>query len=167
MTDNDWVVTVVVDTEKTTEEIVRWEVNLSEFDGSIARVPDWGIHATLYMPGKWPLRTAVEQAIREIDKTHGVGPAPRIDGAYAIRESDYRRISDMPKAKLLSTTESLALVGVSRSRFCQLRSTDDNFPKPAAILGKRPLWDERAMQKYALNRNIKPGRSKTLEPVTA
>jgi predicted DNA-binding transcriptional regulator AlpA len=57
----------------------------------------------------------------------------------------------------LGLTEIATLLGVSRQRVHQLRSTYADFPEPVADLASGPIWHERDISTWHATHAVRPG----------
>jgi excisionase family DNA binding protein len=138
------------------DDLVRLaELIENEADGSVAAVPGRGVSVTLWIEG-FDVVKAPAIAADTADRLVGAEPSV----VEVMTEDEYLRRSDEPTLpELLSAPEVADVLAVSRQRVHQLRSLRA-FPKPLVELRTGPIWDARAIQRFASEWKRKPGRPK-------
>lgn len=69
-----------------------------------------------------------------------------------------RELERSPMPELVGVAEAEAVLGVSRQRFHQIRSTHASFPAPLTEVAATPLWTRAAIDQFVRGWNRKPGR---------
>jgi hypothetical protein len=128
-------------------------------DASVAAIPDFGQWTVSfgyeYEDGDYldPLgRSSYElKEIGEVDTSHVVAVQ-----VLTVDELE-RRASRPTMPQLIGSSEVGDILRVSRQRVHQLRD-NPGFPRPLVEVAMGPLWDERAVEKFAREWQRKPGR---------
>lgn len=151
---DDWVVSFTFNVDPSIETMDRWETQVEGLDGSVARIPNRGVHVTTYASGGMSVIEAAEKMANEV--MHIVHAEPV--GMEVAREAEWHRRADEPTLpELMSAAEIAEELGISRQRVHQLRRTA-MFPEPLADLRGGAVWDAAAVRKFSRDWKRQPGR---------
>lgn len=150
----DWVITFTFDADPPMETMDCWESALISVDGSVARIPGYGVDVTTYAPGELAMMDAAAKAAGMVGHVVDAKPV----GMEVLREPQWRRRAEAPTMpELMSAAEIADELSVSRQRVHQLRELAA-FPAPLAELRGGAVWDAAAVRKFAQGWDRKPGR---------
>jgi hypothetical protein len=159
----DWVITFTFDLDPVIDEMDFWQNELEHVDASVARIPNRGVHVTVYAPGSMPMIEAAEKMAAEV--AHVIQAKPT--GVEVVNEVEWARRADAPTMpELMSAAEIAEELEISRQRVHQLRETAA-FPAPLAELRGGAVWDAAAVRKFASSWERRPGRPKVVRPKPA
>ncbi|MGI8524145.1 MAG: helix-turn-helix transcriptional regulator [Nocardioides sp.] len=149
-----WVTTLTYDLDLTEDEHDRLADQLDELDAGLANIPDHGLDVTYWTDAAGPLEAA--RVAR--DHVSGVMDGEPV-GVEVVDASTHERRADAPTLPRLVSAPEVAemLGGVSRQRVHQLRA-HKSFPAPVFELKTGPIWDARAIERFARDWARKPGR---------
>lgn len=152
---DDWVITFRFGTDPSMTEMDRWEGQLADLDGSVARIPGRGVDVTVYAPGALEIGDAIGKMAGEVAQVLHLGPPA---GLEVVREAERKHRAETPTMpELMSAAEIAEELGVARQRVHQLRQ-NTAFPAPLAELRGGAVWDAAAVRKFAGGWERKPGR---------
>ncbi|MGW5439801.1 helix-turn-helix transcriptional regulator [Nocardia asteroides] len=147
-----WVARFAFDRRADADQLDAWEDELIAHDGVVSQ-NERGIEVSVYVEAVDPV-SATAQAHTVISTVVKL-PATAIE---VVTEAEHARRADAPTLpELVSAPEVGELLGVSRQRVHQLRSTA-TFPKPLFELRTGPVWDAVPIRKFAEEWQRKPGR---------
>ncbi len=149
-----WVTTLTYALDLTEAEHDRLADELDKLDAGLASIPEHGVDVTYWTDADDPLDAA--RVAR--DHVSGVMHGDPV-GVEVVDESTYERRADAPTLPRLVSAPEVAemLGGVSRQRVHQLR-VQESFPEPLVELRTGPIWDARAIERFARDWSRKPGR---------
>ncbi len=151
-----WVVTLTYDVRPDEDEIVVWGERLEMHAGSVASLPERGVGVTLWVEAPDPIQAAsmARQLSYAVVRSDPVGIA-------VVTEGEHRRCADEPTLPELVAAPEVGeiLGGLSRQRVYQVRHVA-GFPEPLYRLRTGPVWDRRAIEKFARSWTRRPGRPK-------
>lgn len=149
-----WVVTLTYDLNFTEVEHDRLADELDMLDASLASIPEHGVDVTYWTSAPDPL----EAARIARDHVSGVMHSGLV-GVEVVDEGTHEHRADAPTLPRIVSAPEVAemLGGVSRQRVHQLRA-QDSFPEPLFELKTGPIWDARAIERFARDWSRKPGR---------
>lgn len=150
-----WVATFTFDRGADEAQLIAWEEMLTAHDGTLSQ-NERGIEVSVYVDTADPI-SAAEMAHTVISATVPLPPT----AIEVITEDEQARRAEAPTLpELVSAPEVGELLGVSRQRVHQLRSTPA-FPQPLFELRTGPVWDAVPIRKFAQEWDRKPGRPRT------
>jgi hypothetical protein len=148
------VVTLTYPVQADADTLVAWGEELEERDASVANIPGRGVEVTVWVEGFDLIKAPAVAA--DI-----AGPVVEAEPAAVevVSAAEHARRADAPTLpRLVSAPEVGELLGgISRQRVHQLRSSDA-FPEPLVSLRTGPIWDARAIERFARDWARKPGR---------
>jgi hypothetical protein len=152
-----WVTTVTYNGVVSEKLLVEWDQQLEAHDGSASAVPGRGFMFTLWSDGG-----GVEKATAngyDIAEQIVNDPDLHLAAVETMTDLEYERRADEPTLpELVSAPEVAGLLGgISRQRVHQLQH-NAGFPEPLFRLRTGPIWDARAIRKFADNWSRQPGR---------
>lgn len=151
-----WVVTLTYDVRPDEDEIVEWGEQLETHDGSVASIPERGVHVTLWVETPDPIKATnmAQQLAYAVIRSHPIG-------IEVVTEREHQRRADEPTLPELVAAPEVGeiLGGISRQRVYQLQHVA-GFPEPLYRLRTGPVWDRRAIEKFARTWTRRPGRPK-------
>lgn len=149
-----WVTTLTYACDLTEAEQDRLADELDQLDAGVANIPEHGVDVTYWTDALGPL----EAARIACEHVSGVMNGEPV-GFEVVDEGAYERRADAPTLPRLVSAPEVAemLGGVSRQRVHQLRA-QASFPKPLFELRTGPIWDARAIERFAGEWARKPGR---------
>lgn len=140
---------------QTRATVQAWEDGLDLFEAAAASVP--GVESTLTL--HHADAADVSSVVRDC-----VGAARRVThsdptAVEAMRDEMYERRANAPTLPSLVSAPEVGelLGGISRQRVYQLQQ-NPAFPEPLVRLRTGPVWDERAIARFASTWDRKPGR---------
>jgi hypothetical protein len=152
---SEWVITLTYELDPSMDEMDRWAVQLSEYDGHAARLPSRGaVDVTVHAPATMDIWDAGRKLTDVVE--HVVGAKPIAVEVFTEDEL-YRRAGEPTMPELMSAAEIADELGISRQRVHKLRSMAA-FPLPLVELRGGAVWDAAAIRKFAENWKRKPGR---------
>lgn len=122
-------------------------------EATVSRIPGHSFSVTIPVDGD--MHKAANVALDTV--VHAIGTDPA--GMEVVEEDEYIRRADEPTLPELVSAPEVAQIlgGVSRQRVHQLRETAA-FPAPLYELRTGPIWDRRAIDRFARDWTRKPGR---------
>lgn len=115
-----------------------------------------GADLSFWIEGKWTTAAAAADRLAgALGLEIGFEPVEVSIRAARVVAGELVRPS-MPE--LLGATEVGELLEVSRQRVHQLKTEHPDFPAPLVEVAMGPLWDERAITRFARDWNRRPGR---------
>lgn len=156
--------TIDVESPEGIAALERWAEALSDLQEVQGPSSGWGGQlapgpgATLSVEASGPdvaARLAIEAVRKAARSTEiSLGRVVRLD----VMTEDYQdRWLDQPDEKLVGVSEIAAMLGVSKQRVSELRSSDD-FPQPVAELAAGPVWRRSTLERFILEWPRRPGR---------
>ncbi|GGN84359.1 hypothetical protein GCM10011610_37590 [Nocardia rhizosphaerihabitans] len=150
-----WVATFTFDRGADEAHLIAWEEMLTEHDGTVSQ-NERGVEVSVYVDAADPI-SAAAMAHTMISVAVPLPPT----GIEVITEDEQARRAEAPTLpELVSAPEVGELLGVSRKRVHQLRSTPA-FPQPLFELRTGPVWDAVPIRKFAQEWDRKPGRPRS------
>lgn len=153
----DWVVDYTFAGAPSEDELMAVQELLDEhnLDGAASALPDTGQwRLSLGVQTDEP-QTALYESGLLLDK---VGIHGEIAAVSILTIDELERRAAAPTMPVLVGSSEIAdLLGVSRQRVHQLR-VHAKFPAPLVEVAMGPLWDERAIAKFAREWSRRPGR---------
>ena len=149
-----WTVQMELDSDPDSVGVDQLEDALSRYDATVSRIPGEGVLVVAHNAADSMLRAAadVERAVLD------VAGAVAVLSLTLMPEQIHEARADRPTLpQLVSSPEVAEMLGVSRQRVHQLRASA-NFPAPLFELRTGPIWDVRAIARFARIWDRKPGR---------
>lgn len=133
-------------------QVQKLEYQFGE-ESTVSRVPGHSFSVAIPVNGDMHKATMVGLDLAE--RVMGGNP----DGMEVLEEEEYVRRAEEPSLPELVSAPEVAQIlgGVSRQRVHQLRETA-GFPAPLYELRTGPIWDLRAIERFARDWTRKPGR---------
>ncbi|MFT4011330.1 MAG: hypothetical protein QM655_14945 [Nocardioidaceae bacterium] len=146
-----WAITATLPIEPDEDRLVALDEQL---DATVSYAPGHGVAVVLYVEDPDPL-SAAESARTMLVSAVGVEPV----GYEVMTEQKYLARADEPTLPVLVSAPEVGemLGGISRQRVHQLTRLAA-FPEPLVRLRTGPIWDARAVQRFAREWERKPGR---------
>lgn len=152
-----WTVQFTMDEmpDEYTREYMQMHLDSLNIDGSVSAIPD---------RNQWTVSFGVEAESPHEALSEAYIYASKIDLAYSpvgieiVSLAELERRADEPTMpQLVGASEVAEMLDVSRQRVHQLREHAD-FPVPLVEVAMGPLWDARAIDKFAREWARSPGR---------
>lgn len=138
-----WLVRFTFDVDGDADQLIEWDEQLADNDGTVSR-NDIGVDVSVYIDADDPIAAAA-QARTIVGAVIMASP----QAVEVITEDEQARRASAPTLpELVSGPEVGDILGVTRQRVHQLRSTSA-FPKPLFELRAGPIWDARAIRAFA------------------
>lgn len=150
-----WVTTVTYNGTVDEDTLVAWDQELEHYDGSAAALPGRGFAFTI-----WTDDGDVEKATAlAYDLSESIAQGAELVAIETMTEVEYERRADEPTLPELVSAPEVAdlLGGISRQRVHQLQH-NAGFPEPLFRLRTGPIWDARAIRRFAATWTRQPGR---------
>lgn len=150
-----WTVQIELATDVDAARLDELEDALADHDAIVSRVPGVGLLVVAHHDADSMIMAAgvVEQAV--LDAVGDAAPVLSLsvtpDDVHEARAG----ISTLPR--LVSAPEVAEILGVSRQRVHQLRSSTE-FPRALYELRTGPIWDVVAIEHFARTWDRRPGR---------
>lgn len=158
MMGDEWIVQLVFTSEHTPEELMRLEDELDEhthLDATVSRQPEIGHWMLTAGTTAHTGPEALDEVLRYLRKVHVTDLPLALE---VLRFEEYERRALHPTLPVMVGASEVAdMLDVTRQRVHQLRSHPD-FPAPLVEVAMGPLWDARAVEKFAREWERKPGR---------
>lgn len=150
-----WVTTLTYDGSITEDTLVDLDEQLELHAGSVAALPGRGFTVTIWSDDQG-LAKAASQATELMDCL----VTGDMVGVETVTQVEYERRADGPTLPRLVSAPEVAemLGGISRQRVYQLQQEHALFPEPLFRLRTGPIWDARAVEKFAETWTRQPGR---------
>lgn len=155
---SEWIVEFTLAGAPSEDELIELEDHFAEkrIDASVSALPGLGQWTLTLDAGDnifLRIRTVMDDVATFIDLARY--PLAAVE-ARTLEELE-RRVDRPTMPKLLGASEVGDILGVTRQRVHQLRD-QPAFPHPLVEVAMGPLWDARAIEKFARGWTRRPGR---------
>lgn len=155
----EWNVQFLMAGTPTEDQLIGLQERYDEkgLDATVTALPDTGQWTISFGVRALSYEGAVNSGTHDLDLFHGPMMTEPIGMEVLTVDELERRAAEPTMPPLVGASEVAELLGVSRQRVHQLRSHPE-FPAPLVEVAMGPLWDERAVEKFARDWERKPGR---------
>lgn len=152
-----WAVTMTFDIEPLDlDAMMRLEAALEGHDAAVANVPGDAVTVTAYEQGGDPIEAASTARDAVVATLEAEPVMVEIEDEH--RHAERAGAATLPT--LVSAPEVGEILDVSRQRVHQLQA-NAQFPEPLYRLRTGPIWDARAIERFARNWDRKAGRPRS------